>query len=178
MANIRISAYTDKLSVKAGDTLNVMASADATETMRAQLVRLIHGDEHPDGPGFMEQPVASPIDRDWPVRKQYIQKGNFLRVADADKQARTDRPDHASCLHLSDTAGSWPADAAGTLVGRRHQRFRPRHQSVRPARILGRRRHRDRRAGGRGQADPPRLVFRCGRATIRRAVPRRCIRKQ
>jgi N,N-dimethylformamidase len=86
MANIRISAYTDKLSVKAGDTLNVMASADATETIRAQLVRLIHGDEHPDGPGFMEQPVASPVDRDWPVRKQYIQKGNFLRVADADNK--------------------------------------------------------------------------------------------
>jgi len=82
MANIRISAYTDQLSVKAGDTLNVMASADATETVRAQLVRLIHGDEHPDGPGFVEQIVASPIDRDWPVRKQYIQKGNFLRVAD------------------------------------------------------------------------------------------------
>jgi N,N-dimethylformamidase len=82
MANIRISAYTDKLSVKPGDTLSVMASADATDTARAQLVRLIHGDEHPDGPGFQEQAVASPIDRDWPVRKQYIQKGNFLRVAD------------------------------------------------------------------------------------------------
>ncbi len=86
MANIRISAYTDKLSVKAGDTLNVMASADATETIRAQLVQLIHGDEHPDGPGFMERPVASPVDRDWPVRKQYIQKGNFLRVADVDNK--------------------------------------------------------------------------------------------
>jgi N,N-dimethylformamidase len=82
MANVRLSAYTDKLSVKAGDTLNVMVSADATETVRTQLVRLIHGDEHPDGPGFIEQPVTSPIDRDWPVRKQYIQKGNFLRVAD------------------------------------------------------------------------------------------------
>jgi len=82
MANIRISAYTDKLSVKAGDTLSVMASADATDTVRAHLVRLIHGDEHPDGPGFIEELVASPIDRDWPVRKQYIQKGNFLRVAD------------------------------------------------------------------------------------------------
>ncbi len=82
MANIRISAYTDKLSVKAGDTLNVMASAEATGTLRAQLVRLIHGDAHPDGPGFIEQPVASAIDREWPARKQYIQKGNFLRVAD------------------------------------------------------------------------------------------------
>jgi N,N-dimethylformamidase len=82
MANIRISAYTDRLSVKPGDTLQVMASAEAAETVRAQLVRLIHGDQHPDGPGFVEQPVTSPIDRDWPVRKQYIQKGNFLRVSD------------------------------------------------------------------------------------------------
>ena len=82
MANIRISAYTDKLSVKPGETLSVMASTEAADTVRAQLVRLIHGDEHPDGPGFVEQAVASPIDRDWPARKQYIQKGNFLRVAD------------------------------------------------------------------------------------------------
>jgi N,N-dimethylformamidase len=82
MAYIRISAYTDKLSVKPGDQLRVMASVDATNSVRAQLVRLIHGDEHPDGPGFVERPVASPIDREWPARKQYIQKGNFLRVAD------------------------------------------------------------------------------------------------
>ncbi len=82
MANIRISAYTDKPSVRPGDTLQVMASADAAETVRAQLVRLIHGDEHPDGPGFIERPVASPINRDWPAWKQYIQKGNFLRVTD------------------------------------------------------------------------------------------------
>ena len=82
MAKIRISAYTDKLSVKPGDTLKVMASADATETVRAALVRLIHGDQHPSGPGFIEQPVASPVERDWPVTKQYIEKGNFIRVAD------------------------------------------------------------------------------------------------
>ena len=82
MAYIRVSAYTDKLSVKPGDTLRVMASTDATDRVRAQLVQLIHGDEHPDGPGFIERPVASPIDREWPARKQYIQKGNCLRVAD------------------------------------------------------------------------------------------------
>ena len=45
MAYIRVSAYTDKLSVKPGDTLRVMASTDATDRVRAQLVQLIHGDE-------------------------------------------------------------------------------------------------------------------------------------
>jgi len=82
MARIRISAYTDKLSVKPGEVLSVMASADATEIVRAELVQLIHGDQRPDGPGFVERPLASPIDREWPARKQYIQKGSFLRVAD------------------------------------------------------------------------------------------------
>ena len=86
MAYIRISAYTDKLSVKPGDTLRVMASADATYSVRAQLVQLIHGDEHPDGPGFVERPVASTIDREWPASKQYIQKGNFLHVADPQRR--------------------------------------------------------------------------------------------
>lgn len=40
MAYIRVSAYTDKLSVKPGDTLCVMASTDATDRVRAQLVQL------------------------------------------------------------------------------------------------------------------------------------------
>ena len=87
MAKIRISAYTDKLSVKPGDTLQVMASADGTERVRAELVRLIHGDEHPDGPGFVEQKLPSEVEHDWPVRKQYVQKGNFLRVTDPQPSA-------------------------------------------------------------------------------------------
>jgi N,N-dimethylformamidase len=82
MAYIRISAYTDKLSVRPGDPLQVMASVDATDSVRAQVVRLIHGDQHPDGPGLVERPVPSPVDREWPARKQHTQKGNFLRVAD------------------------------------------------------------------------------------------------
>lgn len=82
MARIRMSAYTDKLSVKPGDTLSVMASAEGTASLSAALVRLVHGDEHPSGPGFIEEKVPSDIERDWSVRKQYIQKGNFLQVAD------------------------------------------------------------------------------------------------
>src|SRR5260370_25981447 len=92
MAYSRISAYTDKLSVKPGDKLRVMASTDATDIVRAQLVQLIHGDEHPDGPGFVERPVASPIDREWRARKQYIQKGNFLLIADPHGKLAPTRP--------------------------------------------------------------------------------------
>ena len=114
MAKIRISAYTDKLTVKPGDTLSVMVSADATPTVRAELVRLIHGDETPGGPGFIEQKVASPIERDWPVGKQYIQKGNFVRVAD--KQGKLASPG-AITLHAY-ICPTLPASGRQVIMGR------------------------------------------------------------
>lgn len=114
MARTRISAYTDKMSVKPGDTLNVMASVEATDKVHATLVRLIHGDEHPDGPGFIEERVASPIERDWPARKQYIQKGNFLRVADV--QGRL-APTGAFTLHAY-IFPTLPAAGRQAILGR------------------------------------------------------------
>jgi N,N-dimethylformamidase len=114
MANIRISAYTDKLSVKPGETLRVMVSAEATETVRAQLVRLIHGDEHPSGPGYSERPVASAIEREWPASKQYTQKGNFLRVADPGNKLA---PTGAFTLHAY-IFPTTPEIGRQTLLGR------------------------------------------------------------
>lgn len=82
MPGTRIHGYCDRISVKASDTLQVMVSAEGTERVQAQLVRLIHGDKHPAGPGFIERAVDASVNREWPVRKQYVQKGNFLRVSD------------------------------------------------------------------------------------------------
>jgi N,N-dimethylformamidase len=83
MPKAEIYGYADRLSVKGGETIRFMVSATGIDQVRAQLVRLIHGDEHPDGPGFIERPVEAAINRAWPVRRQYVQKGNFLRVPDA-----------------------------------------------------------------------------------------------
>ena len=52
MAEIKIFGYTDKLSVKQGEKINFHVSADGTKSADAQLVKLIHGDAHPDGPGY------------------------------------------------------------------------------------------------------------------------------
>ena len=114
MAKTRITAYTDRLSVKAGDTLAVMASADGTDTMRAALVRLIHGDENPAGPGFVEQAVSSDIERDWPVGKQYVQKGNFLRVTDPEAMLATK---DAVTLHAF-IYPTLPTDGRQAILGR------------------------------------------------------------
>lgn len=83
MAHIRIHGYTDRLNPKAGDTLTAYVNADGTSTVQAQLVRLIHGDENPEGPGFVEREIDHPVNRAWPVQRQYTQRGNYLTVADA-----------------------------------------------------------------------------------------------
>ena len=82
MAEIRIAGYADQITVKAGDTVSFMVSAEGTESVKADLVRLIHGDEHPDGPGFIEEEVAYEANGHYPVKKQYTQVGSFAQVED------------------------------------------------------------------------------------------------
>ncbi len=84
MAQVKIEGYSDRMSVKPGQTIRFMVSAEGTATMNAQLVRLIHGDENPAGPGYVDQPIDAEINREWPARKQYAQMGSYLRVDDPD----------------------------------------------------------------------------------------------
>jgi len=90
MAEIKLFGYTDRLSVKAGETIRFHVNADGTSTAQAQLVRLIHGDQHPDGPGFVEREVACAANGEWAVEKQFTQVGSWLSVDDADGRLRLD----------------------------------------------------------------------------------------
>lgn len=85
MATQRIYGYADPWSVKAGETLSFMLSGEGMETVDAQLVRLIHGDENPDGPGFVEEEVASAIPARLPLERQFTQVGAHAVVADPDQ---------------------------------------------------------------------------------------------
>ncbi|MGI9487852.1 MAG: N,N-dimethylformamidase beta subunit family domain-containing protein [Geminicoccaceae bacterium] len=90
MAEIKVFGYANKISVKPGDDITFYAHADGTTEAEAQLVRLIHGDEHPAGPGFMEEEIASELDGSWSVKKQFTQVGNFLTVDDPSKKFAID----------------------------------------------------------------------------------------
>lgn len=83
MSKLAVYGYPERLSAKAGETLNVMLSAEGAARVRTSLVRLIHGDEHPDGPGFLEEPVADVGSFELAAVTQPVQRGNFLRVEDA-----------------------------------------------------------------------------------------------
>lgn len=90
MAEKKIFGYASKISVKQGQIIDFHVNADGTETADAQLVRLIHGDEHLDGPGYMEEEIDHPINGTWSVEKQFTQLGSFLRVDDPDNRLAID----------------------------------------------------------------------------------------
>ena len=58
---LRITGYTDKCSVRPGDELSFHIHSEYNESYEAQIVRLIHGDTNPDGPGFKEKLVRAPV---------------------------------------------------------------------------------------------------------------------
>ncbi|MFO1349640.1 MAG: DUF6605 domain-containing protein [Gammaproteobacteria bacterium] len=101
MAKITLAGYCDKLSVKPGERLRFMLSAEGADSATVQIVRLVHGDENPNGPGFIEREVEAPVNGVHGVQKQYTQVGNFVSIAD---------PDHRLTLSGSFTlwAFIWP----------------------------------------------------------------------
>ena len=62
--------YPDELCVRPGETVGFHVSGAGAETVDAQLVKLIHGDTQPGGPGFREVEVPSGVDgthRRWSI---------------------------------------------------------------------------------------------------------------
>lgn len=74
-----IVGYTDRLTVEPGQTVDFKISC-AKAHFNASLVRLIHGDANPAGPGFKVQHVPSSIDGDHPGRPQVLRAGSYVRI--------------------------------------------------------------------------------------------------
>ena len=92
MAKITLAGYCDRFSARPGERLDIMVSAEGTDRAELQLVRLIHGDENPDGPGFIEREVAAPVNGTHAVAKQYTQLGSFVRVTDPESRLAVGGP--------------------------------------------------------------------------------------
>ena len=59
-----LCGYTDKISVRGGDDLDLMVSTDRAN-FTVDVVRLLHGDPNPEGPGYQEEKM------DWVARGPY-----------------------------------------------------------------------------------------------------------
>jgi N,N-dimethylformamidase len=80
-----IVGYADQFSAEAGDRIRFMISARVPE-YESQLVRLIHGDDNPDGPGFKEVELPAPCNSIRPGREQKYPRGSYVRVDDPSRK--------------------------------------------------------------------------------------------
>lgn len=78
---MKIVGYGDRLSVRQGETVRFMVSC-RTAAYRAGIVRLIHGDDNPKGPGVKSEPVPTPANGRYPGRVQPLHRGSYLLVPD------------------------------------------------------------------------------------------------
>jgi N,N-dimethylformamidase len=93
-----IVGYADRLGVQPGETIKFMVSSEAAR-YRADIVRLIHGDPNPKGPGIKEIVVDSPTNAEYAGKRQVLPFGSYVTV-----------PDHASLrLAGSFTFTAWIA---------------------------------------------------------------------
>ncbi len=74
-----IVGYADRLTVAPGETIRFMVST-ARPRYEASIVRLIHGDPNPAGPGVKEQPLPSAVDGTYPGREQRYHRGSYVLV--------------------------------------------------------------------------------------------------
>ena len=56
-----VVGYSDRFTVAHGETIRFMVSCEQPR-YEAKVVRLRHGDLHPEGPGFKAEETASSVD--------------------------------------------------------------------------------------------------------------------
>lgn len=81
MANIH--GYSDRISVASGERIRFMVSCEGAESYRADIVRLIHGDTNPAGPGFKEELIQTMVSGEYAARHQPIHAGSHVVVEDS-----------------------------------------------------------------------------------------------
>ena len=81
---LQIIGYADRMSVRPGETIEFKVSCEAgAARYQARILRLICGDDRPEGPGFKARPVGAVIDGDYPGRRQPIRTGSCIIVPPA-----------------------------------------------------------------------------------------------
>jgi len=109
----KILGYSDKISVRPGETISFMVSSIEGTAFEASIIRVIHGDTNPKGPGFRYESVATPVDGSYAGRLQEALAGSYVVV-----------PDHrvlAALKSFTVQAMIWPTtpgQGAQTLVAR------------------------------------------------------------
>ena len=86
----RLLGYSDRLTVRAGESIEFKISAAAGVPYSAQLVRLINGDTQSDHADFKEIEISDPVNGDYTGRYQAVLPGSCVVVKDVGPIGRLD----------------------------------------------------------------------------------------
>ena len=70
---LKITGYSDKYSICPGDDIKFYINSEYDEVYDSQIVRLIHGDTNPEGPGYKEEEIGALCNKSYTGRNQRIQ---------------------------------------------------------------------------------------------------------
>jgi N,N-dimethylformamidase len=73
---VPLIGYVDRFSARPGERIAVKVSSQLAEPYRADLVRIIHGDANPAGPGLKFEEIAAPFAGTYPSRFQPVHAGS------------------------------------------------------------------------------------------------------
>ena len=81
MLEKKIAGYSDEISVAPGEHIRFMVSCEpGVDRYEAEIVRLISGDRQPNGPGYIDEVLATSISGEYPGRAQETHCGSYAVV--------------------------------------------------------------------------------------------------
>lgn len=79
---MRLTGYPDRFSARPGETIRFHVSSKAPK-YRAEIVRLIHGDPNPIGPGLKVEPIDTSVTGEYDGKEQHLYGGSHVTVPDS-----------------------------------------------------------------------------------------------
>lgn len=76
---MKVVGYSDRLSVRPGQTIKFMVSCEESSYM-AEIVRLRHTDDNPEGPGFKTEKISTSIEGKYKGFYQPIEIGSYASI--------------------------------------------------------------------------------------------------
>ena len=83
---LQITGYSNKYSLCPEDKIKFYVNSEDGKDYEAQLVRLIHGDTNPEGPGYKEEEISAPINGTYSGRNQRIHGGSYIIIPQDERQ--------------------------------------------------------------------------------------------
>ena len=75
-----LTGYSNRISVRPCESVEFFVSSEDARPYRARLIRLIHGDVNPDGPGYRDEVIPASFEGSYAGMRQQIHAGSFGMV--------------------------------------------------------------------------------------------------